>query len=193
MPESPIPQNSAVVPPPLPTVPLNYRSGSGGIDEAAWHTAGRLFAMDKAILPNRCIKCNGTEDVRMKRKQFTWAPPIVYLGLLGGLLPCIILVMVLQKKATVTYGMCAVHRRKRWNVTWISLGTLAFSIFLFVMAGVLENGIPVIFGILGILGALIYAAVAGPVLKPHKIDQSIIQLKGCGPVFLQSLPNTQWE
>jgi len=188
---SPAPQNRTPTPPPLPNAPLNYRAGSGGIDDAAWHTRGRLFAMDRAILPSRCIKCNGTDDVRMKRKQFTWSPPWVYLGLLGGILPLLILALVLQKKATVTYGMCATHRRKKLIVVLISLSGLAFSIMLFVAAAVLESGIPVVFGILGLLGVLIYAAIAGPSLKPQKIDRGIAEFKGCGNDFLSTLPDSQ--
>ena len=190
---SSMPPAGSPVPPPLPKVPLNYRGGPGGIDGAAWHGLGRLCTIDKAILPQRCIKCNSEEDVRMKRKQFTWAPPIVYLGLLGGLLPCIILLLILQKKATITYGLCAAHRRKRLNNVWISLSIFGLAIACFVGAALLEMAALVVLGFLAILAMLIFIAVAGPVLKPQRIDKGVAEFKGCGTDFLAALPNSQWE
>lgn len=186
---------SGAVPPPLPGGALDYRAGGGGIDGAAWQALGRLCACDQAILPARCVKCNGEAEVRMKRKQFTWAPPLVYLGLLGGLLPCLILVLVLQKKATITYGLCGVHRRRHFNKVWISLGCVALAIACFAGAGMYDDAAAglIILGFVVLLGMLIYLAIAGPVLKPARIDQGVAEFKGCGADFLASLPDSRYE
>jgi hypothetical protein len=195
MSQNPIPQQPPArrAPPPLPKVPIGYRGTPGGLDDAVWHAMGRLCAMDQALLPPRCVKCNSTENIRMKRKQFTWAPPWALLGLLGGLLPWLILTLVLQKKATITYGLCPMHRRKQLMVVWICLSLTAFCILLIVLAIAYESGLLAIGGILVFLGMLVYAIIAGHAIKPQKIDNGIAEFKGCGQDFLLSLPSSQWN
>lgn len=47
-----------------------------------------------------------------KKKTLAWNPPWVFVGLLGGVLPLLILMLVCQKKTAVTYSLGQEARKK---------------------------------------------------------------------------------
>ena len=101
----------------------------------------------------------------MKRKRFAWVSPLVYLSVLINLLVCLILVLVLQKKATVTYGLCEKHRRRRLVAGWIVGSLSGLGLLMIGLAIAQEAAALAIVAILMILGVLIYGAIALPVLR----------------------------
>jgi hypothetical protein len=127
----------------------------------------------------------------MKRKEFAWVTPLAYLGLLAGLLPCLIVALILQKKATLTFGMCAKHRQQRLIRICSAWGAVLLGVVMIVMAIGMESGVIAILGIVLILGSGFFAAIAVPVLKPKKIDAGIGTYGGCSSEFLATLPNSQ--
>ena len=177
----PTPQN-------MPPVQLNYRGPGGGLDNAAWSSGNILFVQNNAVLPDRCVKCNGTHDVRMKRRNFTWAPPWVFVFFLCGLLPLLIAYLLTQKKCAFTLGLCGECRAKKRTVGIIGVSLVALAALFVALAIMMDTGalaIPVPFLF---LGALIYLAIAMPNLKPRRIEKNGVgEFTGCGQDFLASL------
>ncbi len=129
----------------------------------------------------------------MKRKTFYWHPPVVYVGLLAGLLPYVILALVLRKSGTIQLGLCQRHKRKRlWNVL-AGLITSALSIAVFVIAGQTNDSTIsaalVSIGIVMLLAGIVWAALAARTLSPTKIDDRTLWLRGAGDKLLDALPN----
>jgi len=154
-----------------------------------WQANGYLCAIDGAVLPPRCVKCNGTDRVTMVKKQYSWHPPWVYALIRAGLLIYIILALVLQKRVTVTFGVCAKHRAKRRNA--ILIGWLSF-LQIFVLIGcaiAFDNGWLILIGFVLFVAGVIYGTVASPILKPgYMNDYKMARLKGACPEFIASLP-----
>lgn len=156
----------------------------------AWRSGSDLVVNAQAELPERCVKCNAPAERR--RFQLTWHTPLAYLGLLGGLIPYIILALVLQKKLTVHVGVCRDHTRKRRRV--ILLGTLGFlaGLGLLIFGGISlrppTSGIVMLSGFVLLLGSAIYGAAASRIVWPKKIVNQVAWLKGAGPEYLAELP-----
>lgn len=82
---------------------------------ARWRSDALLVMADGGSVPARgCVMCGSTEASACERK-FVYTPPWVYLGLLGGLLPLVILAVVGQKKARVWVPLCRGCLR-RWRL-----------------------------------------------------------------------------
>src|SRR5262245_2732560 len=70
----------------------------------------RLFIREaEGPLPNICMVC-GREATLVKRKSFSWNPLWVWITLLLGLLPFLIIALILTKRATVEAPLCAEHK-----------------------------------------------------------------------------------
>jgi hypothetical protein len=70
----------------------------------------RLFLREaEGPLPNVCMVC-GREATLVKRKSFSWNPSWVWVTLLLGLLPFLIIALILTKRATVEAPLCAEHK-----------------------------------------------------------------------------------
>jgi len=67
------------------------------------------FECSRGLLPNVCAVCGAPADTR-KHKTFAWYTPLAYLGLLGGLLPFVIIALVLTKRMSVGVPFCHQHQ-----------------------------------------------------------------------------------
>ena len=183
------------MPPQTPPASLDYARTRAGF-ETVCHVEGGLIISPPLIdLPHRCIYCNepGTKRLTMK---YQWHHPGLYFIILVNLIIYAIVAMVVQKKGQAQLSLCALHAAKRFRkrmIFWLlTLATLS----LIIIGPVLENmrvlprdgGIPfLIFGILGGIIMLAFAALSGRVLKAKFIDQRMMKLGGAGAPFLQSL------
>lgn len=149
---------------------------------------GKSMVFEKGTrLPNRCIKSNEPAD-RYLRRDLSWAPPWVYLGLFGGLLLILVFYLVARKTAVAEFGITqewVKRRRGRIALVWL-LCLLGFGL---VIAGAaVENGVVCLIGVVMFIGALIYAAVAVPFYSVQRIDERYVWLKGIHPDYLAELP-----
>jgi hypothetical protein len=189
----------AATPPNLPPLTLNYATPVIGVENNLLaQSGGQLVAPRTVELPAVCIKCNAPE-VRRYKKTVHWHHPAIYLVLLANIIIYAIVAAVVQKKATYTCGLCAMHvqNRKRniliaWLIALAGLGVLVLGIVAvnrgfgreWTDAGVFL----VIGGIATILGALILGVVVSPILRPKKIDQNYAYYGGAAQSFLEPLP-----
>lgn len=91
---------------------------------ARWRADALLVMADGGSVPARgCVIC-GSSQASPHERKFVYTPPWVYIGLLGGLLPLVILAVVGQKKARVWVPLCRECLR-RWRVGHVGLGLYA--------------------------------------------------------------------
>ncbi len=178
------PPVTEVLPALLPTTQTGYFYRDGKF----------LVVSNHAGLPSRCVLTNQPVGERGWRKTvpIAWTPPWVYVTLLAGALVAIVLMLVIQKKAKITYCLSPEGRgriRKKQMIGWL---LLAGSIGLICTGFKLLDGsaltyIALIGGFLFLIASLIAFIVANPV-RAVKYRDGWFRVKGCSPEFLDSLP-----
>lgn len=166
------------------------------------HGSSRLFyregdflvIRDGAELPNRCIHTN--EEVPpsgwRKKKQVAWTPQWVFITILLSPLVLILLGVLLQKKAKITYSMSPAARGRliRKRLIWLGISALGVAIaviggnFLSSDASLIAVFGGILLGFIGIVGSLVQNALA---VRGHRDGR--FTLKGCCREYLDSLPS----
>lgn len=83
-----------------------------------------LVCTPGADLPPRCVKCNAPADISPRRYIFHWHHPAIYLALLMGVLPYLILAIVLRKRSAHVLSLCAWHERRRVRCVAIAMASI---------------------------------------------------------------------
>jgi hypothetical protein len=81
------------------------------------------YECSRGVLPRVCMRCGAPSD-EVKSKNFSWFHPLIYLTLLLGLLPFLIIALVLTKRMTVDAPFCHEHRGHWTRRTLLVTGTL---------------------------------------------------------------------
>ena len=168
-------------------VPATSLAAMGRGSGRASRSGNFLCAADETVLPERCVRCNSRDGVRMIRKTFNHVPfwSVLLTGFVLGY-------FLFRRTSTITFGLCEHHRRRRTILTGIGFGILAMSAGLF-WWGI--NGEPsnlqaacLLSGAVGFLLSIVFFAIATPTLRAAKIDQGgFAQYRGCGKEFLDTL------
>jgi len=172
-------QASATVPAAPPTQPQQILGRIG---------RRKLILQRISTLPNRCVKCNEDVDHRRKRIKLTYVLPWAYLGLLGGVLPFVILAVVLRRTAVIELPVCSRHRATPWihgsvGMVIIAAGVLAIPI------GITQTSTGIgLAGVAGIFFGLGYIAILTPLVRPSRIEKAYVIVRGCHPKFLDHFP-----
>ena len=151
-----------------------------------------LVVRDGAELPPRCVHTNQEVDAKGWRKlrPLAWTPPWVFVFIFFGLLPFLLLSIVLQKKAKITYSLSKDARGRLAKKRLVALGVMLAGIGVAFIGGSLLNGdaavMPIFAGIVIALGGLIGSLMFNPVTV-KKYKDGWFSLKGCSPEFLDSL------
>jgi hypothetical protein len=153
-----------------------------------------LVVSNHAELPSRCLLTNQPvgEGGWRKSVAISWTPPWLYVTLLAGALIAIILILILQKKAKITYclspeGRGRIGRKK--TIGWLLLaGAIALVFAAFNLPdGSALTGISIIAALVALITSLVFFAIANPI-KAVKYRDGWFRVKGCSPEFLDSLP-----
>jgi hypothetical protein len=189
------PQAPPVAVPPTitPATPaaLGYATpGASGAQLAVWTDGRFVYARDGSLFPPMCIKCGTDAYVKMRKKRFTWFHPLAYLGLLGGILPFAIVALIMQKKATVSFGVCSTHRTNRLILALVGTFLVLGSIALMVVAGMQESGLLFLAALAILLISIIGLAITSPIMTPARIEDGVIKLKRVSPEFMKLLSRT---
>jgi hypothetical protein len=193
-------------PPPLPPSVLAYAvpfSSTVPAPGELWRDGKLLVAPTFARLPYVCVKCNqpvpeGTPGSKRLTQKLAWHHPALYFLILPGVLIYAIVVLAVQKKATVELSLCPVHngRRVRWLVfTWVTvvgglgligLGCGGGSAWAksndMWPAWVMLGGL-----LIALLGGIIGATLVRPI-TPARINDVRAWIKGVSPELLATLP-----
>ena len=166
---------AASLPPPTHNMPTIWRSKSA------------LVMAKKALLPQRCVKCNAPTRNTLKR-NLRWHHPALYLSILGSLLLYLILAMVLSKSATIHVGLCPTHVAARKRDIIISCFFVLLSFASFFVAAQMEDMTFVFVGSVVFLVGVIYGIVRTKVVAPQKIDERYVWLTGVDADYLRQFP-----
>jgi hypothetical protein len=157
---------------------------SGGI----WR-AGKILVMTKeAFLPDRCVKCNGPANGYRLRKRLSWHEPILYAVLVFAMLLYLILVLALSKRATVEFGLCQDHVRRRRSFLLAGWALFSLGLLIPVVAFTYEYVGVGLLGILLILAAIVWLVIAYKVANVRRIDDRYVWLTGINEQFLSQFP-----
>jgi hypothetical protein len=162
-------------------------------NEGLWRQGDLLVIRKGARLPPRCLKSNEPAR-RYLRRNLTWVPAWVYLLILVNLLICVIVSMVLQKKATINIGLSDEwfsRRRRNTLLAWgiVGLAVLSFFAGIMLIESAEQLGAALMIAAPFILiGGAIFGLITARLVYPKKIDDRFIWLKGVCPEFLNELP-----
>jgi hypothetical protein len=122
----------------------------------------------------------------------SWHTPWAYLGLLGGLLPYLILAIALQKKLKFEAGVCAMHRRRRRiGIAVGLLGSIA-SVAMMVAGGMSpprsNQVLLILVGPIFLLVSLLAGISISRIVSPKRIDKQHAWIKGVSAAYLDELP-----
>lgn len=169
-----------------PPVLLDYQNPnmSSGL---FWREGMTLVVTNGVLLPLRCVKCNCTETVSLKSKKFTWYPRWTLVLIVFNILVFAIVALVLQKKVTISYGLCAKHRRQHWMAITIAISAVLASIGLWILAAHMSSPGFGWAGALLFVADLFYLVIAVPVLRVQAIRDGKAWLKGACADYLTTL------
>lgn len=164
-------------------------------DNSVWRDDNVLITLVGAEMPHRCIKCNEPADEPTKKRRVYWHHSALYLLLISPLIYAIV-ALVVRKKASVSAGLCTVHKKRRRNALIFGwTGTIAGLVLMShgLGGGGSGGGAEALVGILTILVSIIASIIFARVVYAKKIDKTYVRLKGCGVAFLDSLPQFTGE
>jgi hypothetical protein len=178
----------AAVNPYAPT-PATLRGDAAPVAGTAWRDGKLLVTLLEAELPHRCVKCNEPCDPPKKPRTIYWHHPGIYLLILVALLIYLIVALVARRTARISVGLCERHRNKRRLVIG-SAWSGVIAGFLIMVWGFNDGpALAALFGFLLWLGSMFYGVLASRIIWAKRIDKQNAFVKGCGPEFLDTLPN----
>jgi len=161
--------------------------------EVAFYCDGDfLVVRDGAELPPVCLRTNepASEGSWRKKVTITWTPPWVFVLILVNILVLIIVALVTQKKAKITYSLCRQARASIVRKRSIGFFLLLAAVALVFMAFTWESEFALAAGLGGLLfliASLTFLAIADPI-KVVKFRDGWFRIKGCSREFLATLP-----
>lgn len=164
-----------------------HGAGEGDAEAGiSWDGATLVVQRGASMPTDRCVRCGRPADGRPIRRKLQWHHPAIYLALLVNVLVYLVIALVLTKRMTLEFGICAEDRSKRFQaMTILSLMALAgplISVALCVGLGTEEvAGVSALVG-----GGILLAALVGLVLcqgsinlvRPTRIDDREARLTG---------------
>lgn len=150
-----------------------------------WQDKKRVVLHLSAPLPERCWKCNSSQDVAWNLYTLKHYPVYsIFTMLLVG--------FARYKKVGVEVGICGVHRaRRKQRVLYGVLMLIAAVVMGFLGLAVESLFALLIVAFLLFFGACIYLACLDAPLSITKMKEPYIWLKGADESYLTSLP--QWK
>jgi len=162
---------------------------------AIWRE-GRLLVMHKrAVLPEVCVRSNEPADGTIRRRMW-WHHPLVYLALLGGLCPYVIVALLLQKKADIRVPICRGCRSRRLQLRlleWLLVLAAAGGVVLGIRAGGTAVPLSMLGGFVLLIVVAILEGKVGCVVRPKRITDKHVWLIGVHRDYLAALPEFPGE
>jgi hypothetical protein len=163
-----------------------------GTTGGVWRDGAILVAALNAQLPDRCVKCNGSAAEPTKTRKVFWHHPAVYLLVLINVLIYAVVGVMVRKKVLVAAGLCAAHQKRRrvgLMVAWSGFAAgMAGLLVIATEAGNRSLDAVGVIAVVAMLPAILVGMRMARVVYARKIDKEYSWLKGCGPEFLDSLP-----
>lgn len=183
---------------PQPVIPATAAANQplGGLN-GLWRKGNLIVVHPQGEMPQICIK-TGNKGDKWVKQQLTWYPKWALIGLLGGVFPLLVLVLIFQKKRDLSPWLCQEEydRRSRFRIVGFStifggialvIGAIAVGVN---MPGDVGVALAVLTLITGVVGTIVGLVIAGPLtnlLRAKKITTEYALIKGAKEPFLQNL------
>lgn len=180
--------------------PVNAAPVLGGMN-GLWRQGKLIVVHPLAEMPPICVR-TGTAGFKSVKQKLEWRPAWVYLGLLGGVLPLLVLSLILTRRRTLSPWLSeeAYARRRRFlNLAWGgALLGLAMIVLCITLAAGFHDSLPIglrdgtyatlaIGGTIGILAGILVGNFSSPILKAKLIHEHYSLMAGASEEFLQYL------
>ena len=173
-----------------PSAASNIPATSAVPVQGAWRSGSLLVVTPNVTLPDRCVKCGAPCDGYFMRRKLSWHSPLAYLGLLGGVLPYIIIALILTKRMDVRVGVCRSHVNKR-RIAML-LATLGFLAGIVVVALGTDSkefsGLWFLAGTATIIASLILGLLLSRIVWPKRIEYQTAWVSGACDEYLATFP-----
>jgi hypothetical protein len=159
------------------------------------------YEAEEGDLPDICMKC-GARATTEKLRRFSWQPPWVYVLLLAGLLPFLIVALILTKRMRIPVPLCAEHRGhwtwRGWVVGGGFLGLFLLGLGTMILLAATDNAgrrqgddafgfVCLGFTALGLVWLIVAAIVQHTAIRPTRITDYEITLTNVAPGFVKAL------
>ena len=168
---------------------------SQGDNEGLWREGNLLVMHKNARLRVTCVKTGEPASHSVNRKV-TWHPPWIVVTALLGVLFYAILAIIMTKRVTLAFPLseAAYRNRRSWLIrTWIA-GLLCIAGIVggfILLAGEISVALGVVFLIGGFVGGIVCLIVGqntARILKPTRITDTHVWLKGAHENLLKQCP-----
>ncbi len=165
------------------------RQGTSPAAAGLWRKGKQIVIMPGSVLPDRCVKCNATTDLRRYKRTLYWHNPVVYVALLLNVIIYAIIAVIVRKKAYTEVSLCGAHARRR--ITFILIGWAVF------LVGIAS--LPLLINLrapdwtLAVVPPLCLVAAIGfwvgsRLIHAMRIDENSVCIGGSGEAFRAGLP-----
>ncbi len=153
-------------------------------------------------LPMICMRCGEPATVTRTRRM-SWYPRWVWLLALGGLLPVLIVVLILTKRATLQAPFCDEHKGHWSRRRLIGFGSFALMVLFIIGEVVLVSNVPrqaqdalagfaFLAGAVAVLAWLVVLVVlSSTAIRPAEITETDLWLDGVAPACIDALEETE--
>lgn len=153
-----------------------------------WRNGNDVVAQHRVVWPRRCLSCNAPvgPDESPVRMTLSWVPPGILITGLFGLWSYVLARASVRQRGTLGVFFCPRHRRQRQLRRILQP-------MLVVLLGLAGLGLDEAFDepLWGLAAAIVvFIGLFAPTepLRPQRIRNPRIDLRGVGPAFLASLP-----
>ncbi len=165
-----------------------------GATQGLWRQGNILVMHKMAPLPPICVK-SGQPATQWLKRNLRWHPQWIIALILIHIFVYAIVAMIMQKTATIHIGLTdewMARRKTRLMIAWLlGLGSVAIGVLSVVIAVNLDEPgylFLLMLAVFVLLGALIYGQYACSLVRPQRITDQYVFLKGVHPDFLARLP-----
>ena len=164
-------------------------------NQGLWREGNLLVMHKNARLRDTCVKTGEPASHSVKRKV-TWHPPWIIVTILLGILIYAFLAIIMTKRAKLSFPLseAAYRNRRSWLMrTWLA-GLLCIAAIVggfFLLVGEVSDALGVSLLIGGFVGGIVCLIVGqntARILKPTKITDSHVWLKGVHENLLKQCP-----
>jgi hypothetical protein len=146
-------------------------------------------------LPPVCMKC-GAPATQFKERTFSWHSQWVYVLLLAGLVPFVIIALVLTKRMRVAVPFCDAHAGHWWKRNLFIVGGLLLLIAMLIFGAVrsgpggndsLSRALLIAVGIGFLVWIVLAIIVSLTMIRPTEITANSITLTAVSPAFVDAV------
>jgi hypothetical protein len=163
----------------------------------SWQDGSRVVVVRNGELPPLCVKC-GDLGVEQVTRKLSWSSPWLLVLVLLAFLLYVLVAVIVAKRSRVTIWLCAKHaeaRRRDKRIGWTGLGLVGLAFFLLLFGGLfipraVLGAVAIVELVLFLGGAVLgfYGYFRSRVVRPAKIDDLYIYLRGVSPAMRTALP-----